>query len=212
MRHPVPDEHTRTALTGEAGVIVNYRTGETVVLTGGALARRLVSLESSAAPAPVPVRTSELSWGTHESPARLEPPAPPPWPFRLAAMTLLVTTLVVRQFGRRRTRFGRLVRLAETGKNLPPASSEYATLVVRSVRWAARALPARIACLEESTAAALLLAAGGRGRAWRHGIATDPIRLHAWICDMHGRPIEEPVQTGHYTPINEPEFMWKRNR
>ncbi|WP_330239171.1 lasso peptide biosynthesis B2 protein [Streptomyces sp. NBC_00525] len=66
----------------------------------------------------------------------------------------------------------------------------------------ARAVPAWIACLEGSTAASLLLAASGRGSAWRHGVAADPIRLHAWIRDEHGRPVEEPRHTGDYTPIN----------
>ncbi|WP_405645624.1 lasso peptide biosynthesis B2 protein [Streptomyces uncialis] len=94
----------------------------------------------------------------------------------------------------------------------PLPTSNHARQAVRSVRWAAQALPARIACLEESTAASLLLMLGGRGGAWRHGLATDPIRLHAWICDLHGRPIDEPVHTDHYTPINAPESAWKKNR
>ncbi|MEU0686772.1 lasso peptide biosynthesis B2 protein [Streptomyces uncialis] len=212
MRNPAPDEHTRTALTGEAGVIVDYRTGETVVLTGDTLTRWLASLKSSAAPAPIAIRASEVSWGTHESPARLEPSAGSSWPFRAAALVLLVITLAVRQCGRTRTRFGRLVRLAEAGRELPLPTSNHARQAVRSVRWAAQALPARIACLEESTAASLLLMLGGRGGAWRHGLATDPIRLHAWICDLHGRPIDEPVHTDHYTPINAPEFAWKKKR
>ncbi|MFI9647031.1 lasso peptide biosynthesis B2 protein [Streptomyces sp. NPDC052040] len=120
----------------------------------------------------------------------------------MAATVALGVTLTTRHLGRRRTRFGRLVRLAEGGRTLPPPSRAHARLAVRSVRWAARLFPARVACLEESTSAALLLAAGGRGGAWRHGVATDPIRMHAWICDVHGQPVEEPDQTGEYTPVN----------
>ncbi|WP_254802508.1 lasso peptide biosynthesis B2 protein [Kitasatospora sp. SUK 42] len=63
--------------------------------------------------------------------------------------------------------------------------------------------------LEEATAASLLLAIGGRGGAWRHGVATDLIRLHAWICDVHGLPVGEPEHTGDYTPINaSPSSRW----
>ncbi|MFE3995924.1 lasso peptide biosynthesis B2 protein [Streptomyces goshikiensis] len=121
------------------------------------------------------------SWGTHESAAQLDTPDAPPWPWRVAALVSVALTLAVRQTGRAEHRFGRPVRLAEAGSALPPASTAHARAAVRSVRWAARAVPARIACLEESTAASLLLAAGGRGNVWRHGVATDPIRLHAWI-------------------------------
>ncbi len=212
MNVPAPSRHTRTALAAEAGVVVNYRTGTTVVLTGDSLARWLGSLERGEAPAPVTVRASEISWGTSESSVRLDLPAPPPWSWRIAATVLLTGTLTARWLGPRRTRFGRLVRLAEAGSALPPPTRAHASLAVRSVRWAARLFPARVACLEESTAAALLLAAGGRGGAWRHGVATDPIRMHAWICDVHGQPIEEPAQTGDYSPINGPEPTSKRYR
>ncbi|WP_240957576.1 lasso peptide biosynthesis B2 protein [Streptomyces barkulensis] len=183
-----------------------------MVLTGDSLSRWLDRLERGEAPAPVTVRPSETSWGTSESSARLDAPAPPPWSWRIAASVLLAGTLVTRHLGRGRTRFGRLVRLAEVGRNLPGPTRAHAGLAVRSVRWAARLFPARVACLEESTTAALLLAIGGRGGAWRHGVATDPIRMHAWICDVHGRPVEEPDQTGDYSPINGTEPASKRYR
>ncbi|WP_078588708.1 MULTISPECIES: lasso peptide biosynthesis B2 protein [Streptomyces] len=204
MTRPVPSRHTRTALTGRAGVVVNYLTGETIVLTGDALTRWLGALEHSSAPAPVIVRDSQVSWGTREAPARLQAVTPPPWAWRLTAAAILAMTLAVRTVGRPGTRFGRLRRIAEVGHHLPAPAASHARLVVRSVRWTARWFPARVACLEESTAASLLLALGGRGGAWRHGVATDPIRLHAWICDIHGLPVEEPEHTGDYTPINTP--------
>ncbi|WP_435243356.1 lasso peptide biosynthesis B2 protein [Streptomyces cucumeris] len=207
---PSPTRYTRTALAAHVGVIVDYRTGTTVVLTGDSLSRWLSALKQSEAPAPVAVPASEVSWGTSESPARLETPAAPSWPWRIAAMGLLVSTLAVLRLGSARTRFGRLVRLAQVGRSLPPPSREHASLAVRSIRWAAHAVPARVACLEESTAAALLLAVGGRGGAWRHGVATDPIRMHAWICDRHDQPVEEPAQTYAYSPINEPKPTSKR--
>ncbi|MFE2375922.1 lasso peptide biosynthesis B2 protein [Streptomyces sp. NPDC059398] len=205
MNIPVASRHTRTALTGPVGVVVNYRTGSTVVLTGEPLSHWLDSLKDGDAPPPVTVRPSESSWGTSEASAHLDAVDLAPWSWRMAATVALAFTLTTRHLGRRRTRFGRLVRLAEMGRTLPPPSRAHASLAVRSVRWAARFFPARVACLEESATAALLLAAGGRGGAWRHGMATDPIRMHAWICDVHGQPVEEPDQTGDYSPINGPE-------
>ncbi|MGW9435741.1 lasso peptide biosynthesis B2 protein [Streptomyces sp. NPDC055607] len=199
---PHPVSHTRTAVTGRAGVVVNYRTGVTTVLTGGALDAWLSAIRLSDAPEPVVVTTPGPSWGTHESATRLDTSDTPPWPWRVAALVSVALTLAVRQTGRSEHRFGRLVRLAEAGRALPPASTAHARAAVRSVRWAARAVPARIACLEESTAASLLLAVGGRGNLWRHGVAADPIRLHAWICDERGLPVEEPGHTDLYTAIN----------
>ncbi|WP_033259392.1 MULTISPECIES: lasso peptide biosynthesis B2 protein [Kitasatospora] len=202
MRPPLPTVHTVTALTRRAGVVVNYRNGETVLLTGDALNRWLAALENSPAPAPVLVHDPAVSWGTSEVPVRLPAVGRPPLAWRIAATAVLATTLAVRTAGPRSERFGRLRRLAETGSALPPPSAAHASLAVRSIRWAAGNVPARVACLEESAAAALLLTLGGRGGVWRHGIATDPIRLHAWICDGDGRPVEEPAHTDHYTPIN----------
>ncbi|MFJ8473867.1 lasso peptide biosynthesis B2 protein [Kitasatospora sp. NPDC094011] len=197
-------KYSRTALTGRAGVVVNYRTGHTMVLTGDTLTRWTALLAYTGAPPPVPVRESQVSWGTQEAPARLRPVPATPWAWRLAAASVLAVTLAVRTCGRRTRRFGRLRWLAEIGRTLPGPATSHARLAVCSVRWAARVFPARVACLEESAAASLVLALGGRGGAWRHGIATDPIRLHAWVCDVHGQPVEEPEQTGDYTPINAP--------
>ncbi|MFJ6483960.1 lasso peptide biosynthesis B2 protein [Streptomyces sp. NPDC091682] len=199
---PVPTAETRTAITDRAGVVVNYRTGATVVLTGGALDEWLSAVRQANAPEPVTVTSPGASWGTHETAARLEAHVAPPWAWRVAALACVALTLTIRQTGRSERRFGRLVRLAGVGDALPPAGTAHARAAVRSVRWAARAIPARVACLEESTAASLLLAAGGRGNAWRHGVAADPIRLHAWISDEHGRPVDEPGHTDDYTPIN----------
>ncbi|MFD7547674.1 lasso peptide biosynthesis B2 protein [Streptomyces sp. NPDC059816] len=209
---PVPTRHTRTAIIGRTGVIIDYRTGSTTVLTGTTLAGWLDALQHSAAPAPVTVQASAISWGTSESAACLPLLTRPPWRWALAAAVLLLYMLAVRQFGNRGTRFGRLVRLAESGRNFPPPPRRQAALAVRSVRWVARVLPARVACLEESTAVSLLLACCGWGGVWRHGIATDPIRFHAWICDVHACPVEEPDQTDDYTPLNTPATKAKRYR
>jgi hypothetical protein len=176
------------------------------------LARWLAELAASGAPEPVTVPGSDPSWGTAETPVRLERLTSPPWRWRLPAVACLAVTLLARHIGPRATRFARLVRLAEAGRTLPAADTTSAREAVRSVRWAARGVPARVACLEESTAASLLLACTGRGGAWRHGVATDPVRLHAWICDDLGRPVEEPAQTYAYTVLNTPDPLGVRLR
>ncbi|WP_416970225.1 lasso peptide biosynthesis B2 protein [Streptomyces sp. 4F14] len=56
-------------------------------------------------------------------------------------------------------------------------TSRQARYAVCAVRRASRLVPLRWACLEQSTAAAVLLAMAGRRAEWRHGVATDPVRL-----------------------------------
>ncbi|MGH3929201.1 MAG: lasso peptide biosynthesis B2 protein, partial [Pseudonocardiaceae bacterium] len=68
------------------------------------------------------------------------------------------------------------------------------------VRQMAYVLPCRIACLEESIAAMLMLVLTGHSALWCHGVATDPIRLHAWIT-VDGVPVAEPASTARYTPL-----------
>ncbi|WP_405796628.1 lasso peptide biosynthesis B2 protein [Streptomyces sp. NBC_01506] len=57
----------------------------------------------------------------------------------------------------------------------------------------------------DSTAASLLLAGARRRAEWRHGVAVDPVRLHAWIADPEGEPVEEPADTALYTPTYTPD-------
>ncbi|MFF8764754.1 lasso peptide biosynthesis B2 protein [Nocardiopsis dassonvillei] len=66
--------------------------------------------------------------------------------------------------------------------------------VVHAVRRFGLFSPVRVACLEESVAAALALAALGRGVRWCHGVIADPIRLHARI-EAEGSPVAEPDST-----------------
>ncbi|MGX2994356.1 lasso peptide biosynthesis B2 protein [Streptomyces sp. JNUCC 64] len=76
---------------------------------------------------------------------------------------------------------------------------------VRAVRWAAWVMPMRWACLEDSVAAALLLAVTRRRAEWRHGVATDPVRLHAWITGPDGEPVEESADIAFYTATYTPD-------
>ncbi|MFH8555420.1 lasso peptide biosynthesis B2 protein [Streptomyces celluloflavus] len=97
------------------------------------------------------------------------------------------------------------VRLACTGRNLPPATAGQSRYAVCAVRRASRVMPMRWACMEDSTAAALLLAVARRRAEWRHDIATDPVRLHAWIAGPEGEAVEEPADTVLYTPTYTPD-------
>ncbi|WP_425503487.1 lasso peptide biosynthesis B2 protein [Jiangella mangrovi] len=121
----------------------------------------------------------------------------------MAAVPVLLLTLAVRGLGPRRRQFTRMLWLTRAGRRLPWADESAIRQSVRSIRWAARGVPARIACLEESAAANLLLALSGRRGRWTQGVAVDPLRFHAWLADHEGNPIEEPADTAHYTPINQ---------
>uniref|UniRef100_A0AAU2JIT7 Lasso peptide biosynthesis B2 protein n=1 Tax=Streptomyces sp. NBC_00049 TaxID=2903617 RepID=A0AAU2JIT7_9ACTN len=177
-----------------ACVVVNYRTGRT---------------ELHPAPPEGAVVVNHLteapSWGTIEVAAALTPLPEASWAWKVAALPVLLTTAAVAHVGPRSGRFHRLVRLACTGRSLPPASTAQTQAAVRAVRWASRMMPARWACLEQSAAAAALLAATGVRGEWRHGIAGDPVRLHAWIVDPHERPVEEPQDTALYAVAYTPD-------
>ncbi|MER5985750.1 lasso peptide biosynthesis B2 protein [Streptomyces sp. NPDC001787] len=64
-----------------------------------------------------------------------------------------------------------------------------------------KGLGRRCACLEESVAAVLVLASRRLGVRCCHGIASDPIRLHAWVQTMNGDDVAELSSTHAYTPV-----------
>lgn len=227
-----PAPHVVTVQAQHATVLLDYRTGSTTALTGpaeqvwaahshndapttltpdtariltGEFVERgwLISLTTCPYP-PAVVRIAPVAgwWGSREVPACLDPAHPAPWRWRLAAVPTLAVVLTVRRLSRSGRRFARLLALASLGRRRSYATVSQARHAVRSVRWAACLVPARVACLEESVAAALLLALAGRRGVWRHGIAADPFRLHAWIAGPEGRPIDEPADTDLYTPVN----------
>ncbi|MDA0566765.1 lasso peptide biosynthesis B2 protein [Streptomonospora sp. S1-112] len=176
---------------------------ETVARTVSALAqRRLLLSTATAQPWSPPAIGHEPSpsWGTHVSPAALTAIPAPPWPWHLPAAAALIATLITRHAGRRQRRFARLQRLATRQTPLRPAPPATVRHAVRAVRRVSRLIPARVACLEESTAAMVTLRALGYSAQWRHGVATDPIRLHAWV-QAGGRPVDEPADTANYTPF-----------
>ncbi len=91
--------------------------------------------------------------------------------------------------------------LAYLATRVGRAAPRHDTLAaLRAVRWVARYVPARVACLEESTAALVTLAFSGRHADWCHGVACDPVRMHAWI-EVDGLPVDELPSTSRYTPL-----------
>lgn len=174
----------RTVDFGHVQVHIDYRTGRVRCLLPAAL--------TTATTAPT------ASWGSSEHPAGLTPPS---GRWNPAAALALATVLAIREAGPRRASMQRLtagLRTA-TAACTTPATHHQAAAAVHSVRRAAWFSPARTACLEESTAAVLLLAMRRRSVTWCHGVAPDPVRLHAWITTHDGTPAAEPASTLAYT-------------
>ncbi|MBV9012714.1 MAG: lasso peptide biosynthesis B2 protein [Pseudonocardiales bacterium] len=144
---------------------------------------------------------SQASWGTQTVPVRLEQPSTSDH-FSLAATAALAITLAVRHLGTTHRALRRLTCLARWATTIArrEASVAEAEKSILTVRRTARLWPARIACLEESIAATLALALTGRRATWCHGVATDPIALHAWI-EVGGSPAAEPPSTERFTAI-----------
>ncbi|MFI6286733.1 lasso peptide biosynthesis B2 protein [Streptomyces sp. NPDC051018] len=184
------------ALTPHACVIIDYDTSRTEL-------RPLSGRPSTGTV--VHVKPAIPTWGTTDVPATLPGWAPVPFRWRLAALPAVLLTAAVRVCGPRGGRFRRLVRLACCGRPFTPATGRQVHYAVRAVRWASLAMPTRWACLEQSAAAVVLLCIVGRRGEWRHGVATDPIRLHAWLVDRSGSPVEEPPDTLLYTVTYTPD-------
>lgn len=156
-------------------------------------------------PWPVPaIPRTAPSWGTTDISAAI------PANLRMRGLGTLALAwfalglvLAVRAAGTRRRSFARILRLitaATWRRGAAPAEARHVDEALESVRVVASVLPFRIACLEETAAAMLVLALTGRRAGWCHGVAADPIRLHAWIA-LNGQPIGEPASTNHYTPL-----------
>lgn len=142
------------------------------------------------------------SWGTSEVTAGITAPGRTRFTTSVLAGLALASVLLARDAGRRSRSFARIIALLAAAARRPrrqaePADVEHALHCIRNV---ASVLPFRVACLEETAAAVLVLALTGRRAGWCHGVAADPIRLHAWI-QLDGRPIAEPASTARYTPL-----------
>jgi hypothetical protein len=197
-RSPAIGPGTITADTGYALILLSPRTGRVRALPGGTGESRRVNVGTAA---PVQVAAALPSWGTAEVPACLTVIAAPRFVWALRAAAAVLATITVRSAGARRHAFARMIRLAEAATRPgTAASADEAEAALRAVRWTAQFVPARMACLEESVAAAVTLALAARHADWRQGIARDPVRMHAWI-EERGRAVGEPAATSCYTPL-----------
>lgn len=174
----------RTVDFGHIQVHIDYRTGRVRCL--------LPAVPTTATTAPT------ASWGSSEHPAGLTPPS---GHWNPAAALALATVLAIRKAGPQGASMQRLTSALRTTTAVctTPATRDQATAAVHAVRRAAWSSPARTACLEESAAAVLLLALRRRSVIWCHGVAPDPVRLHAWITTRDGAPAAEPASTLTYT-------------
>lgn len=142
-----------------------------------------------------------LIFGTQDAPAAHTPTSRVPGCLVIVAALALAVVVLVKRLGPTRTGLWRLLRLLDwaTRWAMRPANPAQARQAIHAVRRAGLVFPIRAACLEESVAAALTLAAQRLGVTWCHGVTADPIRLHAWIESPDAGPAAEPPSTQHYT-------------
>ncbi|MGH3907810.1 MAG: lasso peptide biosynthesis B2 protein [Pseudonocardiaceae bacterium] len=197
---PAADLWRTLAATGDADPAIIGIPATAIV--NQMIRRNLLTEITTARPwAPCPVTVSAASWGTIERDACLAPLPPTPRKWQVRGAVALLATLTVRETGRPSRRFARMLALLRlTARYGHPASDQQALYALHGVRHAARFLPARIACLEESVATMLTLTTAGYQASWCHGVAADPIRLHAWV-EADGERVGEPASTGLFTPI-----------
>lgn len=218
--------HVRAVDFGHVLVLIDYRTGrvrcllpdagahwQAAATTGRldsippATARRLLAA-GLLAPAPTPepwtppvaAPAPAASWGSAEHPAGL---ARPPRGPTAAASWALAAVFAVKRAGPAPTAMHRLTAAVRSAAStcLRPATAAHAIRAVEAVRRAGWRFPGRTACLEESVAAVLLLAARRLAVTWCHGVAADPVRLHAWVQTWDGTTAAEPDSTQAYTPV-----------
>lgn len=79
-----------------------------------------------------------------------------------------------------------------------PATDREVLSVLRAIDSGARFVPFRVACLERSLGAVLLLGVRRRGVTWCQGFRTPPFESHAWLADKAGEPLGEPPTTMAY--------------
>lgn len=219
--------HVRALDFGHVLVLINYRTGQVQCLLPAAaalwknaahtgrldamaptLATRLLTNGlllpvSSPTPwsAPTAARPARPSWGGTEHPAgTLRPPGA--LHSAIGAAAVLTSVAAIKHSGPPRLAMQRLITAlnAAASRSRRPATPAQAQAAVHAVRYVGWYSPGRTACLEESVATALLLAARRLSVTWRHGVAPDPVRLHAWVETEDGTPVGEPPSTLVYTP------------
>lgn len=220
--------HVRALDFGHVLVLIDYRTGAVRCLLPAAAARwrqaartgctkplgetlaarmlaaRLLIPVTCPTPWPEPAiaHTAAASWGSTEHPSGIVKPEPTPYWATLFATAALATVFAFKHAGPRQTALARLSALIKTASASCRHQATYGQVeaALKAVRRAGWHSPGRTACLEESTAAVLLLAARRLAVSWCHGVAADPVRLHAWVQTVDGRPVAEPLSTNAYIP------------
>lgn len=152
---------------------------------------------------PVPGVPWRPSWGTQEVVvARTELP-PASLGAAVAGAAWLIAVQLALKIGPESASLARLLWLLQSVTRLTrnTATPERAEQAVNTVRRASRFIPWRAACLEESAAVVLMLAASRQRVTWCHGVAADPIRLHAWVETDHGQRVAEPSSTEQFAAL-----------
>lgn len=196
---------TQLARTGDADTLNDRDRRSTGALLDQLMTAGLLVATTLARPwaAPIAGKPWLPSWGTQELAAgyAATPRVPPLATVR--AGTVLAVVLTALRIGRAQTRMARLTRLlaAAMRHTTRSASPEDAHAAFYAVRRAGLVSLGRVACLEESAAAALLLAITGQRVTWCHGATADPIRLHAWVQTEDGQRVAEPPSTARFTVL-----------
>ncbi|WP_422647137.1 lasso peptide biosynthesis B2 protein [Actinoalloteichus caeruleus] len=143
------------------------------------------------------------SWGTQEMAAGRAEPVRVPFGATVRAGAALAVVLGVLAAGRRHRRMARLMwlltRMVRRGTG--SATADQACQAVNAVRRAGLVAPGRVACLEESAAVVVMLAASRQRVTWCHGAAADPVRLHAWVETDDGHRVAEPPSTARFAVL-----------
>lgn len=192
--------------TGDAAAPTVLDAASAQALLGQLHAVGLLVAVARPQPWPTPMAGQPLmpSWGTHEVQAGRISVAHVPYRVLPVAAVSLAAVLAVAHTGLASTRMARLMRLIgwAAQRTFGPASPDRVLHAVHAVRRVGLLAPGRVACLEESAAVVLMLAAFRQRVTWCHGVAADPIRLHAWV-ETDGGPVAESESTHRYTRLRE---------
>ena len=188
------DTHTPTTMDGTSALALLGQLHTAGLLVAAELPRPW--------PAPVAGRPLTPSWGTQTVDAGRTPIPSVPYCDLLVAAAALVVVLAVAYVGPAQFRMARITRLLTRAirRTFDPAGADQARQAVHAVRRVGLLAPGRVACLEESAAVALMLALSRQRVTWCHGVAADPICLHAWV-ETGGQPVAEPQSTYRYTAL-----------
>jgi hypothetical protein len=125
-----------------------------------------------------------------------------PQPGIVATAIAALAGLLVR-IALRTARFDRITSAVRwlAGTTRRDATRDDLLRVLQAVDAGASWLPVRIACLERSLTAVVLLATHRSGVTWRMGVRTPPVAAHAWLVDPAGELVGEPPTTAAYQPL-----------